>query len=57
MLLNAAKCQDFSFYGFWVIKGIKKWRGGGLINPLTSNSPHPHRLGLKDGFSVLHQSQ
>ena len=37
MLLNAAKCQGYSFYRFWVIKG--KPRG-------KTTSP-PHRLGLK----------
>ena len=33
MLLNAAKCQGYSFYRFWVIK--EKWTGsrGGKINP------------------------
>ena len=35
MLLNAAKCQDYSFYRFWVIKGRPK-RGDSL--PTT---PHP----------------
>ena len=29
MLLNAAKCQGYSFYRFWVIKGKPTWRGGG----------------------------
>ena len=26
MLLNAAKCKDYSFYCFWITKG--KWTGG-----------------------------
>ena len=26
-LLDAAKCQVYSFYRFWVIKGKPKWRG------------------------------
>ena len=29
MLLNAAKCQGYSFYRFWVIK-VKPARGGGV---------------------------
>ena len=28
MFLNVAKCQGYSFYRFWVIKG--KWTGGGV---------------------------
>ena len=28
MLLNAAKCQDYSFYRFWVIKGLFLIKGG-----------------------------
>ena len=39
MLLNSAKCQGYSFYCFWVIKG--KPKGGILLL-------HPPRLGLKD---------
>ena len=39
MLLNAAKCQGYSFYRFWVIKGIPK-RGGRGGDKIT------HRLGL-----------
>ena len=33
MLLNAAKCQGYSFYSFWVIKG--KPAGGGKITTTT----------------------
>ena len=32
MLLNTAKCQGYSFYRFWVIKG-KRGREGGKITP------------------------
>ena len=35
MLLNAAKCQGYSFYRFWVIKG--KPTGGG-VPPLRVNN-------------------
>ena len=35
MLLNATKCQGYSFYRFWVIKG--KPTGGCKITP----APHP----------------
>ena len=35
MLLNAAKCQGYSFYRFWVVKGKPK---GGKITP----PPHTH---------------
>ena len=38
MLLNAAKCQGYSFYLFWVIRG--KPTGGKI-------TPPPPRLGLK----------
>ena len=31
MLLNAAKCQGYSFYCFWVIEGKQGGRGGGRI--------------------------
>ena len=37
MLLNAAKCQVYSFYRFWVVKG--KPTGGKITSP--------PRLGLK----------
>ena len=43
MVLNAAKCQGYIFYRFWVIKG-KPNRGKGKI-PLPSS-----RLGLEDLF-------
>ena len=33
MLLNAAKCQGYSFYGFWVIKGKPKGVGGKIKIP------------------------
>ena len=36
MLLNAAKCQGYSFYVFWVIKGKPTGRRGGKFTP-----PHP----------------
>ena len=35
MLLNAAKCQSYSFYRFWVSKGIPTGRGG------LNYPPHP----------------
>ena len=35
MLLNAAKCQDYSFYRFWVLKGRPK-RGDSLPPPLST---------------------
>ena len=43
MLLNAAKCQGYSVYRFWVIKG--KPTGGVKLPP---PSPLPPRLGLKN---------
>ena len=43
MLLNAAKCQGYSFYHFWVIKA--KQTGRGKITP-PSTHPHTQRLGL-----------
>ena len=47
MLLNAAKCQGYSFYRFWVIKGKPTWRGGGgKIIP-----PPPPRFGLSTNFT------
>ena len=45
MLLNAAKCQGYSFYCFWVIKGIPTGRGGKITHPPLS-PPHLPRLGL-----------
>ena len=40
MLLNASKCQGYSFYRFWVIRG-KATRAGGGISP-----PNPDLLVL-----------
>ena len=46
MLLNATKCQGYSFYGFWVIKG--KPTGGVAPTP-----PHPpSKVRIKFKFSV-----
>ena len=42
LLLNAAKCQGYSFYHFWVIKGKPTGEGGKI-------TPHP-RLGLITNF-------
>ena len=41
MLLNAAKCQGYSFYHFWVVKG--KPTRGLKLPPLPTPTP---RLGL-----------
>ena len=41
---NAAKCQDYSFYRFWVIKGKLTRGGGARITAL----PPPLRLGLRE---------
>ena len=35
LLLNAAKCQYYSFYRFRIIKGKPRGGGGGKINPPT----------------------
>ena len=35
MLLNAAKCQGYSFYCFWVLKGKPTGGKGGKITPPT----------------------
>ena len=43
MLLNAAKCQGYSRYRFWVIQG--KPTGGGEVKL-------PQRLGLKSWFKL-----
>ena len=40
MLLNAAKCQGYRFYHFWIIKGKPRMGVGGKI------TPHPPRIGL-----------
>ena len=34
MLLNAAKCQDYSFYRFWVVNGKPTGGGEGITPPL-----------------------
>ena len=54
MLLNAAKCQSYSFYRFWVIKGNLTGGGVKLTPPSkthTQTHTHTHthtpRLGLK----------
>ena len=41
MLLNAAKCQGYSFYHAWVIKG-KPTRGGGKVTPPPTPSPYSY---------------
>ena len=46
ILRNTAKCQDYSFYRFWVIKG-KLTRGGGEEGRITALPP-PLRLGLRE---------
>ena len=38
MLLNAAKCQGYSFYSFWVIKGKPAGGGGGKITTTTTTT-------------------
>ena len=47
-LLNAAKYHDYSFYGFWVIKGKPTER---------YNYPPPPRLGLKEQVSVINKQK
>ena len=42
MLLNAAKCQGYSFYVFWVIKGKPTGGRGGKFTP-----PPPTQIRLK----------
>ena len=47
MLLNAAKCQGYNFYCFWVIKGKPTGEGaGGKITLPPPLPPPPPRLGL-----------
>ena len=41
MLLNAAKCQGYNFYRFWVIKGKPTGGGGKITTP-----PPPQQIGL-----------
>ena len=50
ILRNVAKCQDYSFYRFWVIKG-KLTRGGGGQGQgrgRITALPPPLRLGLRE---------
>ena len=47
MLLNAAKCQGYNFYCFWVIKGRPTERGGSK----TTSQP---RLMLTISFYLVH---
>ena len=42
MLLNAAKCQGYPFYRFWVLKGKPTGMGGEITAPPTP--PPPLRL-------------
>ena len=49
MLLNAAKCQDYRFYRFWVING-KPIQGGGWLKVPPH---HPPRLGLKNSYETI----
>ena len=39
ILPNAAKCQGYSFYSFWVIKGKPTWWGGGEEGGRAKLSP------------------
>ena len=48
MLLNAAKCQGYSFYCFWVIEG--KRTGGKIAHP-------PPGLGLKQTTLFFHSNE
>ena len=43
MLQNTTKCQGYSFYRFWVIKG----KPAGVKLPPPSTHTHTSRLGLK----------
>ena len=45
MLLNAAKCQGYSFYRFWVIKG--KQKGGVGVEKLPLSLPTQIRIKIK----------
>ena len=47
MLLDAAKCQGYSFYGFWVIK--EKPTGEGKITPTQI------RVKERDHLTFLHE--
>ena len=46
MLLNVVKCQSYSFYHFWVIKG--KPTGGNITPP-----PFPTQIRVKEDFDTL----
>ena len=52
MLLNAAKCQGYSFYRFWVIKG-KPTRAGVKLLPLTQIKKTLCRDGSPSILSIL----
>ena len=45
MILNAAKCQSYSFYHFWVIKG-KRTEAGGAGGRGGGKLPRPPWLRL-----------
>ena len=47
MLLNAAKCQGYSFYRFWIIQGKTTGEGGGVIYLPTQIMLFRRRRGLK----------
>ena len=48
--MNAAKCQGYSFYPFWVIKGkLTEGGGGGKIAP----SVNPPKKRFKSVMKVL----
>ena len=47
--MNAAKCQGYSFYPFWVIKGKLTEGGGGKIAP----SVNPPKNRFKSVMKVL----
>ena len=42
ILLNVAKCQGYSFYRFWVIKGKPKWGRVKLLPPHTRTHTNTH---------------
>ena len=50
ILLNAVKCQGYSFYRFWVVK-VKPTGGGGGVK-----LPPPPRLGLRCKFKYTYIS-
>ena len=42
LLLNVPKCQGYSFYRFWVIKGKPTgWEEGGITHPTPITNTHP----------------